>query len=358
MPAHTVYGMDRYESVIFLLTLFLATNLMGLMAAQNMQQHEEIQKTAEQHDSAASGIYFFIMIGISTVLLLLLYKYDLNLAIKGWLMLALAMTTLLFFTALSESIYGIIATVTVVIGIVFTDRPLVRNVLMMFPLAGAGAFFGSIFGVEAVLVLLVVLSLYDYFSVNISEHMVSLAKSGVESNTFMGFTYPREDGGIPLDDEVADINADEQDAENADRDPVPQDQELDDIELDESTDTVEDTETDDTDSDDLEQDDTAEIDESGAPDSADAPLPDQRGGVGLLGGGDIVIPLIFAAALLQDFGTVPAVMSVLGAGTGLGFLLVKAEHGKFYPAIPPVAIGSVAGSGIGWFIMQFLPAFL
>ncbi len=307
--------MGRYDSIIFLITLFLITNGLGLVAAAELQQHEEVRETAEQHSSAEFGLYFFLMIGIATVLLLLLYKYKLNFAVKGWLVLALGLTTLIFFTTVFESILGLIATAAVLLGIVYSKDHMLRNVLMIFPFAGAGAFFGSVIGLQAALVLLVVLSLYDYFSVNISEHMVNLAKSGVQTNTFMGFTYPKEDGGIPLED--TDMEDGDSAVYRAEDEVEPAD---------------------------------------AASEGADA--ASKKGGVGLLGGGDIVIPLVFAATLLPDYGMFVAVVSVLGAAAGLSFLLVKAQAGRFYPAIPPVAIGSVAGFGVGWMLLEVVFAAL
>lgn len=347
--------MGRYESVAFLITLFLVTNMLGLVAAAELQQHEEIQETADQHDSAEFGIYFFILIGISTALLLLLYRYKLNFAIKGWLMLALGLTTLIFFSALFAPLPALGLSAAVMLGWVYTGNMMIRNVLMMFPLAGAGAFFGSMFGFEAVLVLLVILSLYDYFSVNISEHMIDLAKSGVETNTFMGFTYPKEGGGIPLDD-TAEAAADDVDTvDDTDGDDDGKDSDVEEPRTD-AMDAAEPGE------------DAVTPEAEGAMDGTGDDHPEagtgqdveepQRGGVGLLGGGDIVIPLIFAATLLQDFGFIIATVSVVGAATGLGFLLVKAQHGKFYPAIPPVAIGSVAGFGLGWILIELVPTLL
>jgi len=67
-----------------------------------------------------------------------------------------------------------------------------------------------------------------------------------------------------------------------------------------------------------------------------------------LGGGDLVMPLIFTVAVLREYGPMEAVVTVTGAMLGLValFALLIKKPGKAYPALPPVAIGSFIGLGI------------
>lgn len=65
--------------------------------------------------------------------------------------------------------------------------------------------------------------------------------------------------------------------------------------------------------------------------------------IGVIGGGDIIMPMIFAISLLPLYGYPAAATSSLGAGIGLYILLSKAEDGKFYPALPAVGGGAVIG---------------
>jgi presenilin-like A22 family membrane protease len=296
--------MAQHRGLILLISMFLVTNFLGLMAAQNLQAEEAIQETKEQNESAASGIYIFVVIGVSTAILLILYKYNIQFIIKAWFALAILLSTLIFFYALFRPLTALVLTLAVMGVRYFWDDPAIINAMTVFAFAGFGAYFGSIFGLEAILALMLVLSVYDYISVNISKHMVALAKFGMQTNTFMGFTYPKEEGGI--------------DMENGD---------LQDLEPDESAETAE---------------------QDAAEDAAG------NGGMGVLGGGDIVIPLAFAAALLPAYGAIPAMVSIVGAATGLTFLLVKAQRGTFYPAIPPVVAGSLAGWGIAWAALNVL----
>jgi len=61
--------------------------------------------------------------------------------------------------------------------------------------------------------------------------------------------------------------------------------------------------------------------------------------VAILGGGDIVFPMIFSGIVLHALGFIPALLISLGAVLGLGYLFYNSEKGRFYPAMPFISIG-------------------
>jgi presenilin-like A22 family membrane protease len=68
--------------------------------------------------------------------------------------------------------------------------------------------------------------------------------------------------------------------------------------------------------------------------------------VAILGGGDVIFPIITAGVMLKTFGFVSALFVIFGAVLGLGYLLLRSERKKFYPAMPFITIGI--------FILMFL----
>lgn len=68
--------------------------------------------------------------------------------------------------------------------------------------------------------------------------------------------------------------------------------------------------------------------------------------IALLGGGDIVFPLIFAGIVLRTFGFMPALIVVLGATAALAYLFYISKKGKFYPAMPFISAGCFLALGI------------
>jgi presenilin-like A22 family membrane protease len=75
--------------------------------------------------------------------------------------------------------------------------------------------------------------------------------------------------------------------------------------------------------------------------------------VGLLGGGDIVFPIILSGVVLNTFGIVPAIIISLGATIALGILFYFSEKGKFYPAMPFITAGCFLALGVVY-LLQYL----
>ena len=73
--------------------------------------------------------------------------------------------------------------------------------------------------------------------------------------------------------------------------------------------------------------------------------------IAILGGGDIVFPIITAGIMLKTFGLMSAVFIIFGAALGLGFLFFLAEKKKFYPAMPFIT----AGIFIGFILSNLFP---
>ena len=65
--------------------------------------------------------------------------------------------------------------------------------------------------------------------------------------------------------------------------------------------------------------------------------------VAILGGGDIVFPIITAGVMLKTLGITSAFLVILGATLGLAYLFFAAEKKKFYPAMPFISAGIFIG---------------
>jgi len=62
----------------------------------------------------------------------------------------------------------------------------------------------------------------------------------------------------------------------------------------------------------------------------------------ILGGGDVVFPIIFAGVVLRALGWVPALFVTLGAVLAVLYLFLFAKKDKAYPAMPYITIGTLA----------------
>ena len=69
--------------------------------------------------------------------------------------------------------------------------------------------------------------------------------------------------------------------------------------------------------------------------------------IALLGGGDVVFPMILAGVVLQAWGLIPALIIILGAVLSLAYLFYISEKGKFYPAMPFISAGCLIALALG-----------
>ena len=81
--------------------------------------------------------------------------------------------------------------------------------------------------------------------------------------------------------------------------------------------------------------------------------------VAILGGGDVIFPIIAAGVMLKTIGyisvgsiilPIASFFIILGAGLGLGYLFFAAEKKKFYPAMPFITAGILLGMLVYWLV--------
>jgi|SRR3989344_1643054 len=70
----------------------------------------------------------------------------------------------------------------------------------------------------------------------------------------------------------------------------------------------------------------------------------------ILGGGDVVFPIILAGVVLRTLGLWQAVIIAIGATVALAYLFYRSEKGKFYPAMPFISIGCFVALAIAYLI--------
>jgi presenilin-like A22 family membrane protease len=70
----------------------------------------------------------------------------------------------------------------------------------------------------------------------------------------------------------------------------------------------------------------------------------------ILGGGDVVFPILLSGVVLRTWGLIPALIIPFGAVAGLTYLFYKSEKGKFYPAMPFITIGCFIALAVAYLI--------
>ena len=70
----------------------------------------------------------------------------------------------------------------------------------------------------------------------------------------------------------------------------------------------------------------------------------------ILGGGDVVFPIITAGIILRTLGLTQSLIVVACSTIALGLLFMYSKKGKFYPAMPFITAGLLIGIGLAYLV--------
>ena len=76
--------------------------------------------------------------------------------------------------------------------------------------------------------------------------------------------------------------------------------------------------------------------------------------IAILGGGDVVFPIITSGVVMLAWGLIPALIVTLGATLALCYLFFVGEKRKFYPAMPYITTGIFIGMIVAWLVKTYL----
>lgn len=260
----------------------------------------EIATTGE---NIAVIITIIIAFAIAVGIFLLLAKINLNVVLKIWfavvvfLCLSVAFSLILYpylgntfikifsVTFSLAEIIGISLAIILTIFKIFIPNNLVHNITELFIYGGIAAIFVPILNVWIVLVLLILISIYDFIAVNKSKFMVKMAKHmtskvKVFAGVFIPYTKKKEKGG-----------------------------------------------------------------ELEKPKLKKKQLKKLTRKVAILGGGDIAWPLLLTATVFLKYGLFSSLIIVLTSSLALLGLMIFGKK-KFYPAMPFITAGCFVGFGI------------
>ncbi|MFH1978148.1 MAG: presenilin family intramembrane aspartyl protease [Candidatus Aenigmatarchaeota archaeon] len=189
--------------VAALVSLFFIAQLFGLFVV-SQEINVSVTPTGEYnvtYDETAigprpevSGFESFLLVAVSiligTGLILLFVKLGTVKLWKAMFFLAVFITiTVSLGVFISTTIAMIIAAGLALLK-VFKSNVYVHNLTEVLMYAGIALIFVPIFTIEWIIALLLVISVYDFYAVFKSKHMVSIAEFQTQSNVFAGLSIP------------------------------------------------------------------------------------------------------------------------------------------------------------------------
>jgi presenilin-like A22 family membrane protease len=171
------------KTVFTIVTIYLLTQLIGLYVGYQYLggiESGDFVSTFENPDNINNSLMLFVYIIVSTAGILVVVKFwkpsirvleALVVFLSSWI-------TFDFIIPIGIWIFSLGFLMAIALTIWKALRPTVlnQNVAAIFSGAGAGGLLGASFGFVPSLVFLVLLCIYDFVSVFITKHMISLAK--------------------------------------------------------------------------------------------------------------------------------------------------------------------------------------
>jgi presenilin-like A22 family membrane protease len=262
-----------------------------------------------QTEGFGSFLYLIIGITIGTLIVLVLVKFRKANIWRYWFFLAVWM-------ALSVSIgvfvklkiffdYDVAMLIALVLAVwkIWKPNIIIHNVTEVLVYSGIAVLLVPIFDVFWAIMLLIAISLYDMYAVWKSKHMIKMAKFQTKSNVFAGLMIPYSMKDAKM--QKVSVNA-----------KTPK-------KLDTSK------------------------------------MPKAKSKTAILGGGDVVFPLIFTGAVMEGLlregltksqAFMQSSIMIVTTTIALALLFFFAKKDRFYPAMPFVTLGCL----VGWVIVLLI----
>lgn len=288
---------------IILLSMFLITQLIGL-AVINAYSTQELPYGMQPPEMKpeVSLTSIIIAFAVAIFLILLLMKIKSVFLLRIWFfavaIMALAITFNSALLKLNYSTYiALIIALPLAFYKVFKRNFLVHNLTELLIYPGIAAIFVPILNIWAIVLLLLLISVYDIYAVWHSGFMQKMAKFQINKvKVFAGFFVPYL--GKAQKQKIKLLKQKYKAQKSKDK----------------------------------------------------LKKTKIKVNLAILGGGDVVFPLIMAGVVLRALGFLPALTISIFATVSLLFLFIAAKKGKFYPAMPFITAGCLAGLLLGYLL--------
>ena len=303
----------RLAITLTLLAMFLVTQFIGLFVVNAYAPESTFNQTtgelimvqnnlpfglqAPEEQAEPSLLSLIISFALAFSLIFVLMKYKWKMAIRIWfftvivLALAIAINAILNYSSLTNiSIVALAIAVPLAFLKIFRPNMYVHNATELLIYPGIAAVFVPILTPYSIIALLILISLYDAWAVWKSGIMQKMAKFQMdELKIFGGFLIPSTSEKVKIQIEKIKTKYKNKKMPKSIKEKK------------------------------------------------------FRVNLAILGGGDVVFPIITAGVFMRAYDIIPALFIIFGALAGLVSIFVFSQKGKAYPAMPYITTGIFAG---------------
>ncbi|MBS3158138.1 hypothetical protein J4206_02535 [Candidatus Woesearchaeota archaeon] len=273
---------------------------------------QQLPYSIERPEVDESNSYLFIIAAIvfGTVILLVLVKFKVYRLWKFWYLISVLLCLSIAFAAFISQTSAFFLGLFFALIKIFKPNIFVHNFTELFIYGGLAAIFVPIINLYSVVILLILISGYDFWAVYKSKHMVQLAKFQTDTKMFAGLFIPYELSKSTITSVPSSSN----------------------LKIGRSN--------------------FAKINKQTKAQQSlkTKSVIQQSSRNAILGGGDVGFPLIFAGVIMKSFGMQKAFVIPFVTAIALLLLLLYSKKDKFYPAMPALTLGCF----IGYILILFI----
>jgi len=264
----------------------------------------ETPKVEEQGEYVGVFVSIIIAFAFAIGVMFLLIKFNTEVLLKLWFFVVVIIALGISFTSFLStiqyaSLIALILAIPLAYFKIYKQQFLVHNTTELLVYPGIAAVFVPILNVWTVIGLLVLISVYDMWAVWHSGIMQKMAKYQMDKlKVFSGFFLPYADKKTRAKIKSARIAL-----------------------------------------------------KAGKITEKDIVKKKFKVNVAILGGGDVIFPIITAGVMLKTLGFLSSVLVIVGATLGLSYLFFFAEKKKFYPAMPYISAGIFLGIALSYLLL-------
>ncbi|MBT4174278.1 hypothetical protein HOC80_04700 [archaeon] len=178
--------------ISILLGLFLLAQFVGLLVTSSYIQVDDLPLGIERPEvnEKTSFVPIFIFILIATALVFVLLRFKLFRLWKLWFLLSVFFCLTVSFAAFVTDFIAIILGVILAVWKLFKPNVIIHNLTELFIYGALAAIFAPLLGLYSAIILLILISVYDYIAVCKTKHMVEMAQSQEKAKVFAGLLVP------------------------------------------------------------------------------------------------------------------------------------------------------------------------
>jgi len=193
-----------WNVTILLIIFFFVTQIIGLFIINGYINHKESIETGAivanplplverpEVEESTSWVLIFSAIIVGTIIALLIIKLKLFAMWKLWFFISVWFCLSVAFFAFTSLYIALGVALLLTILKVYRSNIYVHNLSEMFIYGGLAAIFVFFMDITSAFILLILISLYDMFSVWQSKHMIKLAEFQTSQKLFAGVFIPYE----------------------------------------------------------------------------------------------------------------------------------------------------------------------